>query len=169
MNKVEQIQNKVFALNTLLKTLNVWRFMDDKIVFTNGCFDLIHLGHIDYLSRASDLGDRLIIGLNSDNSVKKLKGENRPVKDEHSRAMILAAFSFVDAVVIFDEDTPINLIEQIKPDLLVKGGDYKVENIVGYDTVNKYGGEIKVLDFIKGYSSTLIEEKIISGSKIAGK
>ena len=144
--------------------IGVWRFKDDKIVFTNGCFDLIHLGHIDYLSKAADLGNKLIIGLNTDKSVSKLKGNNRPVKDEQSRATILASFSFIDAVVLFEEDTPLNLIKAIKPDLLVKGGDYDVEKIVGYQEVRAYGGEVKVLEFLKGYSSTLLENKIILGS-----
>ncbi|NNM16225.1 MAG: D-glycero-beta-D-manno-heptose 1-phosphate adenylyltransferase, partial [Bacteroidia bacterium] len=132
---------------------------------TNGCFDLIHLGHIDYLSKASDLGNRLIIGLNTDSSVSKLKGEHRPIKDEHSRATILASFSFIDAVVLFNEDTPLTLIEEIKPDILVKGGDYKSEEIVGHDSVKENKGEVVILDFIEGYSSSKIEEKIKSDTK----
>lgn len=131
-----------------------------KIVFTNGCFDILHLGHIDYLSKAADLGNILIIGLNSDVSVKKIKGNNRPIMDEKSRAAILASISFVDAVVIFDEETPYNLINLVKPDVLVKGDDYKPEDIVGYDILKTYGGKVITLDFLPGYSTTAIEKKI---------
>lgn len=165
MSRYSQIQSKIYQLEDLKKILGVWRFKDEKIVFTNGCFDLIHLGHVDYLSRAADLGNKLIIGLNTDESVSKLKGNNRPVKDEQSRATILACFSFVDAVVLFSEKTPLHLIKEIKPDLLVKGGDYEIEKIVGYQEVTANGGEVKVLDFIQGYSSTILEDKIKSGSK----
>lgn len=162
MKKYNQLQSKIFTLEELRKSLGVWRFKDDKIVFTNGCFDLIHLGHVDYLSRAADLGNKLIIGLNTDKSVSKLKGRHRPIKNELSRATILACFSFIDAVVLFEEDTPLNLIKIIKPDILVKGGDYEAEKIVGYEEVIANGGEVKVLDFLNGYSSTLLENKIIS-------
>jgi rfaE bifunctional protein nucleotidyltransferase chain/domain len=165
MSKHSNIQSKIYSSVALQKALSVWRLKNDTVVFTNGCFDLIHLGHIDYLSRAANLGDRLIIGLNTDNSVSKLKGKHRPIKDEHSRATILASFSFIDAVVLFEEDTPLILIEEIKPDILVKGGDYKAKEIVGYKSVKDNKGEVVVLDFIEGYSSTLIEEKIKTGIK----
>jgi D-glycero-beta-D-manno-heptose 1-phosphate adenylyltransferase len=154
------IQSKIYKPNHLQSQLAVWRFQGKKIVFTNGCFDLLHLGHIDYLSKAKDAGDILLIGLNTDNSVKRIKGNTRPITDEKSRSMILAALHFVDAVVLFDEDTPYDLINFVKPDVLIKGSDYKPEDIVGYDIVMKKGGEIKTIDFVEGYSTSDIEKKI---------
>jgi rfaE bifunctional protein nucleotidyltransferase chain/domain len=133
-------------------------------VFTNGCFDLLHLGHIDYLSKAADMGDKLVIGLNSDASASALKGPGRPITDQLSRSLMLASFSFVDAVVIFDEPTPLHLIELVKPDILVKGADYSIEQIVGADVVLQYGGEVKTIEYLSGYSTTLIEKKIRSNS-----
>lgn len=133
-------------------------------MFTNGCFDLIHLGHIDYLSKASDLGNKLVIGLNSDNSVKRLgKGDLRPIKDQHTRAMVLAAFQFIDAVVVFDEDTPYCLISGLVPDVLVKGGDWKKEDIVGADVVESHGGMVLTIPYIEGCSTTNLVEKILNG------
>lgn len=158
--KLEQINSKILTPETLPSVLNLWRFQDKKIVFTNGCFDLLHFGHIKYLSEAKDLGDVLIIGLNTDASVKRLKGNNRPIQDESSRAVILAALEFVDAVVLFDEDTPYNLISVVKPNILVKGSDYKPEEIVGYDILKSYNGEVKTIDFVPGYSTSSIEDKI---------
>jgi len=144
--------------------LGVWRFQEKKIVFTNGCFDLLHLGHIDYLAKAKDLGDILVVGVNTDASVTRLnKGKNRPITDQQSRATLLASLFFVDAVVLFDEDTPYELIKTVQPDVLVKGSDYKPEEIVGYDVVTAKEGEIKTLDFLQGYSTTLIEQKILRG------
>ncbi|MFA8299032.1 MAG: D-glycero-beta-D-manno-heptose 1-phosphate adenylyltransferase [Hyphomicrobiales bacterium] len=160
MKKIERLRQKICSYSNLNHLINEWNENNEKVVFTNGCFDLIHQGHIDYLAKAADLGDRLIIGLNTDNSVKRLKGENRPIKDEYSRAFILAAMSFVDAVVLFDEDTPYELIKQVQPDILVKGADYKPEDIVGYDIVMEKGGKIKTLDFLPGFSTSLIESKI---------
>ena len=139
-----------------------WREQNQKIVFTNGCFDLLHLGHVDYLAKAKDLGDRLVIGVNSDASVKRLKGEFRPLQDENSRLHLLAALEVVDAVVLFDEDTPYELIKKIQPDILVKGADYKIENIVGYDIVTSRGGSVKTIEFIEGYSTTNIEQRILN-------
>ncbi len=130
------------------------------VVFTNGCFDLIHYGHIIYLSQSADLGNKLIIGLNSDSSVKKLKGPQRPVNNELTRAMVLASMEFVDAVSIFDADTPFDLINLIKPNVLVKGGDYIAENVVGYNIVTNSGGKVMILPFIDGYSTTSLVEKI---------
>ena len=158
--KLALIQSKILSDNLLQKALNTWRFQDKKIVFTNGCFDLLHLGHIDYLSKAGDLGDVLIVGLNTDSSVKRLKGNNRPLQDENSRAKILASLEFVSAVVLFDEDTPYNLISLVKPAVLVKGSDYKPEQIVGYDILKSYNGEVKTIDFVPGYSTSAIEDKI---------
>ena len=127
-----------------------------KIVFTNGCFDILHLGHVQYLAQAKELGDLLVIGLNSDLSVKRLKGETRPVNPEHARALVLAALQFVDFVILFEEDTPFELIQQIIPDVLVKGGDYNKDQIVGADIVTSNGGEVVVLDFVDGFSTTQI-------------
>ena len=164
VNKLEFLKKKI------IKTLDIefdrklayWRFKEDKIVFTNGCFDILHKGHIEYLAKAANLGDVLIIGLNSDESVKRLKGENRPVLDEESRAMALAAIGFVDNVVIFDEDTPYELIKKIQPDVLVKGADYNEDDIVGADIVKAKGGEIKTIEFVDGYSTSKIIDKIKS-------
>ena len=131
-----------------------------KIVFTNGCFDLVHRGHVDYLSKARDLGDMLIVGLNSDASVRRLKGEKRPISNQESRAMVLAAFAFVDYVVIFDEDTPLNLIENIVPDILVKGGDYDRSTVVGADFVEAHGGRLELIPLVPGESTTNLVKKI---------
>ncbi|MDX1959365.1 MAG: D-glycero-beta-D-manno-heptose 1-phosphate adenylyltransferase [Leptospiraceae bacterium] len=133
---------------------------DKKIIFTNGCFDLVHPGHIDYLIRARNLGDFLWIGLNSDVSVKRLKGETRPINGELSRAIVLMSFFFVDAVTIFKEDTPIQLIKEIAPNVHTKGGDYKKESLPEYETIKSYGGDIQILPFLQGESSTKIIEKI---------
>jgi rfaE bifunctional protein nucleotidyltransferase chain/domain len=160
MNKLEVIENKVFSLEKILHLVNVWRFLDKKIVFTNGCFDLLHLGHIDYLAKAADFGNKLIIGLNSDKSIRELKGPHRPIVDQNSRAHLLASLFFVDAVVLFDENTPYKLIQNIKPAVLVKGADYTIDKIVGADIVQSYGGEVKTVTYLEGYSTTAIEQKI---------
>ncbi len=161
MNKLQIIQHKIFTLPAIYHQLNIWRFGQQKIVFTNGCFDIMHLGHIDYLSKAADMGSKLIIGLNSDASTQKLKGNTRPINNELSRSILLAALFFVDAVIIFDDDTPLNLINHIKPDVLVKGADYTIANIVGADEVLKYGGQVATIPFINGYSTSAIEQKIL--------
>jgi len=137
-----------------------WREKKEKVVFTNGCFDLLHLGHVDYLEKAKNLGQRLLVGLNTDASVKRFKGDGRPLQDEVSRARVLAALQFVDAVVLFGEDTPLQLIESLVPDVLVKGGDYLTENIVGADIVTAAGGNVKTITFAEGYSTTRIVNKI---------
>lgn len=161
MNKREFIDSKILDSNSLKEQLAIWNFKSKKIVFTNGVFDLIHLGHIDYLSKAKDLGDILIIGVNNDKSAARLgKGSNRPITNQLSRSTIIAALGFVDAVVLFEEDTPYNLIKSIQPDILVKGADYKPENIVGYDIVTAKGGKIETIEFLEGYSTTKIENKI---------
>ena len=152
--KCQNPQNKIVSLGDLQSLSN------KKIVFTNGCFDILHAGHIEYLYQAAQLGDVLLIGLNSDNSVRRIKGETRPINKEIDRAIILASLYFVDYVVFFDEDTPLNLIEKIKPNVLVKGGDYSVENIVGADFVQKNGGKVIVIPFKEGYSSSSIISKI---------
>ena len=162
MTKFEVIEKKILSIDQLLSLVHIWRFLDQKVVFTNGCFDLLHLGHIDYLAKAADLGSRLIIGLNSDSSTRRLKGPNRPITDEKSRACLLASLFFVDAVVLFNEDTPFTLIEAIKPDVLVKGADYSIDKIVGADVVLSNGGEVKTLKYLDGYSTTAIEKRIKS-------
>ena len=132
----------------------------NKIVFTNGCFDILHRGHIEYLKEAKKLGDILIIGLNSDISVKKIKGENRPINNEEDRAQILLALECVDIVICFDEETPLRLIKMIKPDILVKGGDWVIENIIGHEFVLQNGGQVFSLPYLKGYSTSNIVEKL---------
>ena len=156
----QHISNKIFTSKTLAEQLEKWKQNNQKVVFTNGCFDILHRGHVDYLAKAADLGDKLIIGVNTDASVSKLKGLNRPIQDEDSRMHILASLECVDAVILFDEETPYELIKFVQPDILVKGSDYKPENIVGYDIVTAKGGEVKTIDFIPGYSTSLIEKKI---------
>ncbi len=137
-----------------------WRLKGEKVVFTNGCFDLVHRGHVEYLETAALKGDRLVLGLNTDDSVQRLKGPTRPIVDENSRAIVLAAFQFVDLVVFFDEDTPYNLIDALKPNVLVKGADYNVEDIVGYDIVCNNGGSVETIEFVEGFSTTNIIDKI---------
>ncbi len=164
MNKLEFIQSKIYKWEDLSRTIAIWKFKDRKIVFTNGCFDILHKGHVTYLAEAAELGDNLIVGLNSDESVKKLhKGPGRPIQDQDSRALILASLHHVSAVILFDEETPAELIKRVQPDVLVKGGDWKPEQIVGYDTVKANGGEVVSIDFVPGYSTTSIEQKIKSG------
>lgn len=159
---VEQnaIAQKIFSLPDLIFQIEEWKKESKKIVFTNGCFDLIHPGHLSYLLEAANLGDKLIIGVNTDHSVRKIKGEERPINNEQSRLQLLASLFFVDAVVLFDEDTPADLIEALKPHILVKGGDYKIDDIVGAKETIERGGTVKVLNFLPGYSSTKIIEKI---------
>jgi len=127
-----------------------------RIVFTNGCFDILHRGHVHYLSKARELGDVLVIGLNSDASVTRLKGEGRPVNGQEARAEVLGALSMVDHIILFGEDTPLDLILKVRPDVLVKGGDYKKEDIVGYREVMSWGGEVRTIPFLEGYSTTRI-------------
>jgi len=163
MNKLEIIKNKIFKeKESAFATLQTWRFKEEKIVFTNGCFDIVHRGHLEYLAQASNLGHKLVMGLNTDASVQRLKGPNRPINDEYSRALLLASLGFIDMVIFFDEETPYDLINFIQPDILVKGSDYNAEDIVGYDIVKAKGGEIITLDFIEGFSSTGIINKIIN-------
>jgi len=161
MDKLEIIKSKVYTdLIELSRMLSFWRFKAKKIVFTNGCFDILHRGHVEYLTKTAQEGDVLIIGLNSDESVTRLKGKNRPVQDQETRALLLASFQFVHAVVIFNEETPLEIIKLIQPDVLIKGGDYSIENIVGSDVVLAKGGEVKTIEFVKGYSTSGILEKI---------
>lgn len=151
---------KITDRPTLRSRIKAWQQEGQKVVFSNGCFDIVHLGHIDYLEKARALGDRLVIGLNSDDSVRQLKGPTRPVNDVYARARMLAAFSFVDGVVVFGEETPKSLIDDLLPDVLVKGNDYAIENIVGADTVMANGGEVKTISLVEGYSTSKLIEKI---------
>ncbi|MCC6463472.1 MAG: D-glycero-beta-D-manno-heptose 1-phosphate adenylyltransferase [Saprospiraceae bacterium] len=160
------IEQKIQSPDQLAATLVRWRRSGDKIVFTNGCFDILHFGHLHYLAEARDLGQRLVIGLNSAASVQRLKGPTRPINDEATRAHLLAALEVVDAVVFFGEDTPLELIRLVSPDVLVKGGDWKPEQIVGSDWVLAHGGQVRSLPFVDGYSTTNIEQKILNNSRV---
>ena len=162
MNKLQVLCNKIVSLDDLLRTLHIWKFKGDKVVFTNGCFDIIHRGHVEYLAQAASLGNRLIVGVNTDACVQRLKGPNRPVNDENTRAEILAAFGFVDAVILFSDETPLSLITAIKPNVLVKGGDYTVDTIVGADVVKANGGTVEVIPFVQGFSTTSLINKIVT-------
>jgi len=152
----EQIIQKTITLETAVKLLEPAFRRENRMVFTNGCFDLLHRGHIYLLSRARELGDLLIVGLNSDHSVTKLKGPGRPVNNQESRAEVLGALAFVDYIIIFEEDTPLEMIKTLKPDILVKGGDYKLENIVGHREVASSGGRVETIPMLQGYSSSAI-------------
>ena len=155
------IDSKIFSdFKSFEPILNEWKSNEEKIVFTNGCFDIIHHGHVNSLSQSAKMGSKLIVGLNSDNSVKILKGKNRPILHEKSRAIVLAAFAFVDAVVIFQEETPAELISSIIPDVLVKGNEYEIHEIAGSDTVLDNGGEVKALELVPGISTSDIIKKI---------
>jgi rfaE bifunctional protein nucleotidyltransferase chain/domain len=150
--------SKVFSLHELKEVLS--KKKNEHVVFTNGCFDILHRGHVSYLQNARNLGDFLIVGVNSDHSVSRLKGPTRPIQNEEDRAFILAGLECVDAVVLFEEDTPIRLIEQLLPNVLVKGGDYVIEEIVGYDVVTKNGGLVTTLPFVVGKSTSNIVKKM---------
>ena len=160
MNKLDITRQKIAEPDQLDRILAIWRFQEKKIVFTNGCFDILHRGHVEYLARAASHGDVMVVGLNSDKSVKNIKGPYRPIQDEKTRALILASLYFVNIVVLFDEDTPYELIKIVRPDVLVKGADYKPEQIVGYDIVKARGGEIVTVDLVAGQSTTAIIEKL---------
>lgn len=155
-----QAHNKILSQDKMLKIINEWKANHQKIVFTNGCFDILHLGHIDYLEKARLKGDKLVVGLNTDHSVKILKGENRPINSEYARGRMLAALTFIDAVVLFDNETPLDLIKKIIPDVLVKGSDYLAENIIGADFVISNGGKVETIKLITGYSTTSLINKI---------
>lgn len=160
MKAVQAIPDKIFTLQTIQLQLNRWRLLGKKIVFANGVFDILHEGHIASLSEAASYGNILIVGVNADASVKHLKGESRPVNAAQSRALLLASLLMTDAVIIFEEDTPINLITTILPDVLVKGGDYTLEQIVGAKEVIANGGEVKIVPIVEGFSTTGIIEKM---------
>jgi rfaE bifunctional protein nucleotidyltransferase chain/domain len=163
MEMLKYIQSKIFSdKENTGRQIAVWKFLNHKIVFTNGCFDILHRGHIDYLARAADEGDILVVGLNTDESVRKIKGSQRPINNEQSRAMVLGSLGFVDAVILFNEETPYELIKQVKPDVLVKGADYNAEEIVGNDIVTGNGGEIRTIELTEGFSTTGLIDKIKS-------
>ena len=157
---IEIAQKKIIPDEQIDYNIAYWRFKEFRVVFTNGCFDIIHRGHIEYLAKARELGDILVVGLNTDESVKRIKGNGRPLQDQDSRALILASLSCMGAVIFFNEDTPYELIKKIQPDVLVKGGDYKPEEIVGFDIVQKKGGTVQTIEFIDGLSSSSIIQKL---------
>lgn len=157
---MKQTKNKIVEIEGARSQILQWKDAGDEVVFTNGCFDILHLGHVDYLEKARQLGSRLVVGLNTDKSVKKLKGEGRPVNDENARARVMASLAFVDLVVHFGEDTPKELIAELIPDVLVKGKDYEVSNIVGADVVLEHGGKVETIDMVDGFSTTNIIDKI---------
>ncbi len=160
MKYPEETKNKILTFDGMRHQVKRWRLLDKSIAFTNGCFDILHEGHLEILSRSAASADILVVGINTDASVKKLKGESRPVNNEAFRACMLAALSMVDAVVLFDELTPLELIRMIAPDILIKGGDYAIDRIVGAEEVIKNGGEVKIVPLLKGYSTTSLIQKI---------
>jgi D-beta-D-heptose 7-phosphate kinase/D-beta-D-heptose 1-phosphate adenosyltransferase len=160
MKRSDLIPQKIFNLADLQRTVAAWRINGHTIAFTNGCFDLLHEGHIWSLSQAAAAADKLIVAVNADASVKRLKGQHRPVNNQHSRALILASLAIVDAVIIFEEDTPLSLITALLPDVLVKGGDYTVDTIVGAKEVMAAGGEVKIVPVLAGFSTTEIIRKM---------
>lgn len=171
MSRFQQILRKIQPVSDMAKQIEKWKMAQERVVFTNGCFDILHRGHVTYLSKSADFGTKLVIGVNSDVSVKRLgKGDDRPVNDEASRAILLASLGFVDGVVVFEDDTPIHLIEQLQPDVLVKGADYDPDEIdpenkryiVGRETVMLYGGIVKTVDLVEGFSTTGIIRKLRS-------
>ncbi len=169
MGKFEQIKHKVASLEEMTERILEWKNAGEKVVFTNGCFDILHEGHVTYLAKAADFGTRLVIAINTDASVKRQgKGEERPINPESSRALLLASLGFVDGVVFFDEDTPVAVIELLKPDVLVKGADYDADEqdpsskkyIVGRETILANGGEVKTVALVAGFSTTNIVKRL---------
>ena len=169
MTRIQHIQKKLVTISEAVQRVSTWKLKNDKVVFTNGCFDILHKGHVTYLAKAADLGSRLIVGINTDTSVKRLgKGDDRPINNEEARALLLSALGFIDLVVLFDNDTQLELIQQIQPDILVKGSDYDPNEtnllskkyIVGSDIVKNYGGKVAVISLVEGYSTSNIIQKI---------
>jgi rfaE bifunctional protein nucleotidyltransferase chain/domain len=168
MSRLSSLESKIVSLEDAKRRVNMWHLKNDKVVFTNGCFDILHKGHVTYLAKSAELGDRLIVAINTDASVRELgKGDNRPINSEEARATVLAALGFVDMVVFFDDNTPLSLIEFLQPDILVKGADYDPQEtnpdskkyIVGSDFIKKNGGEVAAIQLVEGYSTTSIIEK----------
>ncbi|MEI7802212.1 MAG: D-glycero-beta-D-manno-heptose 1-phosphate adenylyltransferase [Bacteroidota bacterium] len=168
MSRLDLLQKKIVTQNELGKLIHVWQLLSQKIVFTNGCFDILHAGHIHTLTTAADFGNKLIVGLNTDASVSKLK-PNRPIQNQDSRALVLAALNCVVAVILFDEETPLELIKFIQPDVLVKGGDYTIDKIIGSKEVLASGGKVEVVPLLKGFSTTSIAEKIKNSSSTSSE
>ena len=156
MSNLNKIKNKIFNLTELKNQVINWKKSEKKIVFTNGCFDVLHKGHVHLLSKTADLGDKVIIGINSDSSINKIKGNSRPIIDEYSRAILISSFFFIDAIIIFSEETPINLINILKPDILVKGSDYDGQEVVGQEIAK----ELRFIEFIDGTSTSNIIDRI---------
>jgi rfaE bifunctional protein nucleotidyltransferase chain/domain len=159
-NALKKIENKIYTLNQLMIQMKNWKAHKKKVIFSNGCFDLIHLGHIEILARSSDLGDILIVAVNSDKSIKKIKGNKRPILEEESRLKQIAALEFVDVVVLFDEENPYEIIKSLLPNVIVKGGDYCSEDVIGNNLITQSGGEVIIIPLTKGYSTTTIFDKI---------
>ena len=160
--QVMSTANKLLTFDEAVKKVSAWKSNGEKVVFSNGCFDIIHAGHVDYLEKARQNGDHLLVGLNTDDSVRRIKGKNRPIVDEVSRSRVLTALAFVDAVVLFNDDTPIELIRSLKPDILVKGKDYDISNIVGADIVLQNGGKVETIELTEGLSTTNVINKIMN-------
>ena len=167
--RINYIENKIIDIVAAKRRISTWKLKGDKIVFTNGCFDILHKGHVTYLAQAGDLGQRLIVALNTDSSVKRQgKGENRPINNNDARALVLASLGFVDAIVFFDDNTPLSVIEELKPDVLVKGADYNPDEtnkeskkyIVGSDFIKKNGGVVKAIELVEGFSTSSLIKKI---------
>ncbi len=163
MNYLQLTQKKIITLTELKRQVAVWRLKNRRVVFTNGCFDLIHAGHIHLLAAARSLGDVLIVGLNTDASVSKLK-PGRPLQNEETRALIMASFTYTDAVILFDEETPLALIKSVRPDVLVKGSDYTKSTVVGHDIVESYGGSVELVNLLEGFSTSGIIERLKDGN-----
>jgi D-glycero-beta-D-manno-heptose 1-phosphate adenylyltransferase len=159
-NKLELIESKIYQLEDLQRIINQWQMLSKKVVFTNGCFDLMHKGHNTYLLQAAEFGNKLVVAVNSDISTKKLKGNDRPIIDQYSRAFNLASHTYVDAVILFDEDTPLHLITTLKPNVIAKGGDYTIDTVVGAQEVLAYGGHVEIIPFLEGFSTTGVIKKI---------
>jgi D-glycero-beta-D-manno-heptose 1-phosphate adenylyltransferase len=153
-------EEKIVSESTAIDIVSEWKMSGQQVVFTNGCFDILHLGHVDYLEKSRNLGDKLVLGLNTDASVSRIKGPSRPIVHETSRSRVIAALEFVDLVVFFDKETPYELIKNLLPDILVKGNDYLAENIVGADIVIANGGKVETIPLVQGFSTTNIVNKI---------
>jgi len=166
LSALEKIKSKIVNWDEAQIIVGSWKSETNKLVFTNGCFDLMHIGHLDYLSKAKDLGSKLIIGLNSSESVSRLKGPARPINGDDSRGQLLAALEFVDLVILFSEDTPLALINHLQPNILVKGGDYTKENIIGAKEVESTGGTVEIIPFVDGFSTSLLISRIQNLSNI---
>jgi rfaE bifunctional protein nucleotidyltransferase chain/domain len=161
LDKLDVVKSKIVDVKQALRIIAGWRIIGQKIVFTNGCFDILHAGHVMSLAGAASFGNRLVVGVNSDASVKRLKTAGRPIQNEDSRALLIAAMHFVDLVIIFEEDTPENLIQSVNPDVMVKGGDYKIEEIAGAQWVLDHGGKVELINYLDNSSTTNIIKKII--------